>query len=45
MKALFINSPAKERPVVRDMAGGLGFDGGSGVVLPPLDLAYMAAMK
>jgi len=25
------------------MAGGLGFDGGSSVVLPPLELAYMAA--
>jgi radical SAM superfamily enzyme YgiQ (UPF0313 family) len=26
------------------MAGGLGFDGGNAVVLPPLDLAYMAAV-
>lgn len=43
MKILLVNSPA-ERPVVRDMAGGLGFDGGSAVVLPPLDLAYMAAV-
>lgn len=43
MKVLLINSPAKEHPVVRDMAGGLGFDGGNGIVLPPLDLAYMAA--
>ena len=43
MNVLLINSPAKAHPVVRDMAGGLGFDGGSGVVLPPLDLAYMAA--
>jgi len=43
MKVLLINLPAKGHPVVRDMAGGLGFDGGSTVVLPPLDLAYMAA--
>ena len=25
------------------MAGGLGYDGGQTIVLPPLDLAYMAA--
>lgn len=43
MRVLLINSPAKEHPVVRDMAGGLGFDGGEAIVLPPLDLAYMAA--
>jgi radical SAM superfamily enzyme YgiQ (UPF0313 family) len=43
MKILLVNSPSAEHPVVRDMAGGLGFDGGSAVVLPPLDLAYMAA--
>ncbi len=43
MRILFINPPAREHPVVRDMAGGLGFDGGSSIVLPPLDLAYMAA--
>lgn len=43
MNVLLVNSPA-ERPVVRDMAGGLGFDGGSAAVLPPLDLAYMAAV-
>ncbi len=42
MKVLLINSPAKNQPVVRDMAGGLGFDGGNAVVLPPLELAYMA---
>lgn len=44
MKLLLINSPAAEHPVARDMAGGLGFDGGNGIVLPPLDLAYMAAV-
>lgn len=44
MKVLLINSPSAEHPVVRDMAGGLGFDGGGSIVLPPLDLAYMAAV-
>lgn len=44
MKVLLINPPSAEHPVVRDMAGGLGFDGGEAVVLPPLDLAYMAAV-
>jgi len=44
MKILLINSPSAEHQVVRDMAGGLGFDGGSAVVLPPLDLAYMGAV-
>ncbi|MBU4013909.1 MAG: radical SAM protein [Proteobacteria bacterium] len=43
MKILLINSPAKSQPVVRDMAGGLGFDGGNSVVLPPLELSYMTA--
>jgi len=42
MRVLLVNSPSKDQPVVRDMAGGLGFDGGDTVVLPPLDLAYMA---
>jgi radical SAM superfamily enzyme YgiQ (UPF0313 family) len=43
MKVLLVNSPSADSPVVRDMAGGLGFDGGNAVVLPPLDLAYLAA--
>ncbi len=43
MKILLINPPAKTQPVVRDMAGGLGFDGGQEVVLPPLELSYMAS--
>jgi radical SAM superfamily enzyme YgiQ (UPF0313 family) len=43
MKILLINSPTKEHPIVRDMAGGLGFDGRETIVLPPLELAYMAA--
>lgn len=43
MRVLLVDSPARDHPVVRDMAGGLGFDGGNAVVLPPLDLASMAA--
>lgn len=43
MNILLINLPAKERPLARDMAGGIGFDGGESMLLPPLDLAYMAA--
>ncbi|MDI6642062.1 MAG: radical SAM protein [Elusimicrobiota bacterium] len=43
MKVLLINSPARKRLVIRDMAGGLGFDGSSLVILPPLELAYIAA--
>jgi radical SAM superfamily enzyme YgiQ (UPF0313 family) len=43
MKILFINPPSKSKPVARDMAGGLGFDSGGVIALPPLDLAYMAA--
>lgn len=43
MRAVFINPSNDDRPVVRDMAGGLGFDGSPQVVLPPLDLAYLAA--
>jgi radical SAM superfamily enzyme YgiQ (UPF0313 family) len=43
LKILLINSPSREQPVARDMAGGLGYDGGQTIILPPLDLAYMAA--
>ncbi len=43
MKALLIQILSEERPVVRDMAGGLGFDGGPAIVLPPLELMTMAA--
>lgn len=43
MKVLLINPPSKTQPVARDMAGGLGFDGGNSIVLPPLDLATYAA--
>ncbi len=44
MRIALINSPSlTTRPVSRSMAGGLGFDGGEHMLLPPLDLAYMAA--
>ncbi|MDA8098860.1 MAG: B12-binding domain-containing radical SAM protein [Nitrospiraceae bacterium] len=43
MKALLINSPSVRRKIVRDMAGGLGFDGHEETCLPPLDLMYYAA--
>ena len=43
MRVLLISSPSKGQSVVRDMAGGLGFDGGDAIVLPPLELASMAA--
>lgn len=44
MRIALINSPTLQtRPVSRSMAGGLGFDGHEGMVLPPLDLAYLAA--
>ena len=43
MRVLIVTPPTKDQPVARDMMGGLGFDGGDAVVLPPLDLAYIAA--
>ena len=43
MKILLVNPPSKDQPIVRDMMGGIGFYGGNAVVLPPLDLAYLAA--
>jgi GT2 family glycosyltransferase/radical SAM superfamily enzyme YgiQ (UPF0313 family)/tetratricopeptide (TPR) repeat protein len=44
MRIALINSPSLSvRPVSRSMAGGLGFDGHDGMLLPPLDLAIMAA--
>lgn len=43
MKIFLINSPSPHQRVIRDMAGGLGFDGSETILLPPLDLAYMAA--
>lgn len=44
MRIALINSPSLTvRPVSRSMAGGLGFDGHDHMLLPPLDLAIMAA--
>lgn len=44
MKIVFVNPPTFNlKPVVRDMMGGLGFDGGESICLPPLDLAYYAS--
>lgn len=43
MRVLLINSPSLQQPVIRDMAGGLGFKGSLGMFLPPLELAGMAA--
>ncbi|WP_447977038.1 glycosyltransferase [Candidatus Nitrospira bockiana] len=44
MRIALINSPSLTiRPVSRSMAGGLGFDGGDQMLLPPLDLAMLAA--
>ncbi len=44
MRIALINSPSlSARPVSRSMAGGLGFDGNNSMLLPPLDLAIMAA--
>lgn len=37
-------TPPSLRPLSRDMAGGLGFHGSNAVVLPPLDLLYIAAI-
>lgn len=41
MKILLLNPPSKDLGLNRDMAGGLGFSAGKGVVLPPLDLLGM----
>jgi len=41
-KILIINTPSNDKTINRDMAGGLGFSGGEGVVLPPLDLLILA---
>lgn len=40
---LLVNTPSVDKTINRDMAGGLGFSAGEGVVLPPLDLLIMAA--
>jgi radical SAM superfamily enzyme YgiQ (UPF0313 family) len=43
MKVLLVNPPTGEKRVVRDMMGGVGFNGGRGILLPPMDLATLAA--
>ena len=40
---LIVNPPSKDRGINRDMAGGLGYSAGEGVVLPPLDLLSIGA--
>lgn len=41
-KILLINTPDDEKPINRDMAGGLGFDRSTTTILPPLDLLSYA---
>lgn len=40
---LLLNPPSKDKTINRDMAGGLGYSAGSGVVLPPIDLLNVAS--
>lgn len=35
---LVINPPSSDKTINRDMAGGLGYSAGAGIVLPPIDL-------
>ncbi len=43
-KVCLINTPTLfKKPICRSMAGGLGFDGSEAMLLPPLDLAILAA--
>ncbi len=42
MRVALVTPPTYGFPLARDMAGGLGFEGGPSVFLPPLDLAYLA---
>lgn len=44
MDCTFIVPPSSESAVVRDYAGGLGFEAASNYVLPPLDLLQLAAV-
>jgi radical SAM superfamily enzyme YgiQ (UPF0313 family) len=37
-RLLVVNPPSKDKTINRDMAGGLGYSAGEGVVLPPIDL-------
>ncbi|HPJ17005.1 MAG TPA: radical SAM protein [Candidatus Woesebacteria bacterium] len=41
-KILLINLGSTNKNINRDMAGGLGYSAGEGVVLPPMDLLLMA---
>lgn len=44
IKICLLNTPTLfKKPLSRSMAGGLGFDGSKDMVLPPLDLAILAA--
>jgi radical SAM superfamily enzyme YgiQ (UPF0313 family) len=43
MKVLLLNPPLAGEKITRDMAGGLGFDATRQTLLPPLDLAILAA--
>ncbi|MBN1871169.1 MAG: radical SAM protein [Candidatus Omnitrophica bacterium] len=44
MRVLLVNTPTGEKSLIRDMAGGYGFDGRrDSILLPPLDLTYMAS--
>jgi len=40
---LIVNPPSVDKSINRDMAGGLGYSAGNGVVLPPLDLLILAS--
>lgn len=43
MKIVLANSPLIDNKITRDMAGGLGFDATEQTLLPPLELAILAA--
>lgn len=43
MKIILLNTPLIGTRITRDMAGGFGFDAGKETILPPLDLAILAA--
>jgi radical SAM superfamily enzyme YgiQ (UPF0313 family) len=42
-RILVLNPPSKDKTINRDMAGGLGYSAGNGVVLPPIDLLNLAS--
>jgi len=41
-KTVILNSPYRLKAICRDMAAGLGFDGGQKTIIPPLDLLSYA---